>query len=218
MKREQVLKAVEAVKADSEKKKNFGQTVDLIITFKDIDMKNPKANVDLYVRLPHGRGKKVKVCALVGPELAADAKEIFDRVIVQEQFPGFTEKKVSRKLAADFDYFVAQANIMGQVASVFGRSLGVRGKMPNPKVGCVVPPKGANLKQLYEQLQSTVKVKAKGGPLVQCAVGIEQMSSDDLTENAMTVITAVLRALPNEDHNVKSVILKKTMGKPVQVV
>ena len=176
MKREQVLKAVEAVKADSEKKKNFVQTVDLIITFKDIDMKNPKANVDLYVRLPHGRGKKVKVCALVGPELAADAKEIFDRVIVQEQFPGFAEKKVSRKLAADFDYFVAQANIMGQVDDPVEDLLGV------------------------------------------CAVGIEQMSSDDLTENAMTVITAVLRALPNEDHNVKSVILKKTMGKPVQVV
>lgn len=216
MKKDQVKNALESLKSDSKKRK-FTQTVDLIINLKDLDLKKPEEQVDLFVRLPKGRGRKVKVCAFVGPELAAEAKKVFDKVILIEQFPGYTDKRKTKKLASEFHYFVAQANIMAKVASTFGRVLGTRGKMPNPKVGCVVPPRGVNLQQLYDQLQRTVKAKAKVGPHMQCAVGSEEMSDDDLAENIMSVYNAVVHKLPNEQHNIKSIYIKRTMSKPVQV-
>src|SRR3990167_4375199 len=215
MKRESVRKAVDALQA--EPKRGFSQSVDLIINLRDLNLKDPKQQIDQFIRLPKGRGRKAKVCALIGPELHADAKQIFEKVILQEQFPGFAEKKLLRKLAKDFDYFVAQANIMASVATTFGRVLGTRGKMPNPKAGCVVPPKGANLRLLHENLSDTIRVAAKKDPLLQCVIGSEQMSAEDLTENAMSVLSSVLRVLPNEEHNIRSVYLKKTMSKPVQV-
>ena len=74
-----------------------------------------------------------------------------------------------------------------------------------------------NLQQLYDQLQRTVKAKAKVGPHMQCAVGSEEMSDDDLAENIMSVYNAVVHKLPNEQHNIKSIYIKRTMSKPVQV-
>lgn len=216
MRKEEVRKALESLKADS-KKRNFTQTVDLIINLKDVDLKKPEEQVDIFVRLPKGRGRKVKVCAFVGPELASEAKKVFDKVVLADQFPGYTDKRKVKKLASEFHYFVAQANIMAKVASTFGRVLGTRGKMPNPKAGCVVPPKGVNLQQLYEQLQRTIKAKAKVGPHMQCAVGSEEMSDEDIAENVMSVYNAVVHKLPNEYHNIKSVYVKRTMSKPVQV-
>lgn len=216
MRKELVTKALESLKADSTKR-NFIQTVDLIINLKDLDLKKPEEQVDLFIKLPKGRGKKIKVCAFVGPELLGEAKTVFDRVILVDQFPGYADKKKAKKLAAEFEYFVAQANIMAKVAATFGRALGTRGKMPNPKAGCVVPPRGVNLQQLYEQLQKTIKAKAKVGPHLQCAVGSEEMSDDDIADNVMSVYNAVVLKLPKEHLNIKSIYVKKTMSKPVQV-
>jgi len=43
------------------------------------------------------------------------------------------------------------------------------------------------------------------------------MSNDDVTENVLTVYNSLLHALPNENHNIKDVYLKLTMGKPVKI-
>jgi ribosomal protein L1 len=102
------------------------------------------------------------------------------------------------------------------VAQTFGKVLGTRGKMPNPKAGCVVPPKTA-LKPLYERLQKTVHLKAKTQLVVKCSVGSEDQNEDEVVDNVMTAYNAVLHKLPNESHNIKNVLLKLTMGKPVRI-
>ena len=105
---------------------------------------------------------------------------------------------------------------MPKVATVFGRVFGPRGKMPNPKSGCIVPP-NANLRTLYEKLQHTVRATVKSAPLIQCPIGTEEMNPEDVAENALTVYNSVLRLLPNEKHNIKNVYVKLTMGKPIEV-
>jgi len=62
-------------------KRNFKQSIDLIINLKGLDLKNPEHQVNLFVPLHYSKGKKVKVCALVGPELLAQAKEVCDNTI-----------------------------------------------------------------------------------------------------------------------------------------
>ena len=215
MDKEQIQAAVAKAK-DISGKRNFRQSFDLIINLKGLDVKKQEHQVDTFITLPHARGKKVKVCALVAAELETQAKNVCDSAIMSDNFEKYKDKKEVKKLANSFDFFIAQANIMPKVATAFGRVLGPRGKMPNPKSGAVVAP-NANLKPLYEKLQRTVRATTKSAPLIQCAIGTEDMNQNDVAENALIVYNSLLHVLPNEKHNIKDIYIKLTMGKPVKV-
>jgi large subunit ribosomal protein L1 len=194
-------------------KRKFSQSVDLIINLKGLDLKKPENHVELYILLQHGKGTPNKVCALVGPELKDDAEANCDFTVQEKDFDGYAkDKKAAKKLAAGYDFFVAQANIMPKVAGAFGRVFGPRRKMPNPKAGCVVPPKFN-----FKPLRHTVKAVAKEKPLIQVSVGNEKMTDAQLAANIMAVYDQVLHKLPGERNNIRSVYVKYTMGKPVQL-
>lgn len=198
-------------------KRNFVQSVDLVVPLIGLDLKKPEHQVDFFIGLPHGSGKKMKVCALIGPELQPEAKSACDGMVLQEDFPNYGKnKKLTKKLVRQYDFFIGQANIMPQIASTFGRVLGPKGKMPNPKAGCIVPPKFA-LKPLVEKLQSIVHVTAKVVPIVQCKVGNESMSDDALAANVLVVYDQLVHVLPASEQNVKAAFVKLTMGAPVRI-
>lgn len=215
MEKQELQSALQKAKDISEKR-NFKQSFDIIINLKGLDPKKPEHNVDAFITLPHQRGKKVKVCALVGAELFEQAKGIFDNAVLSDTFDKYKEKKEIKKLANGYDFFIAQANIMPKVATAFGRVFGPRAKMPNPRAGAVVPP-NANLKPVYEKFQRTVRATTKNAPLVQCGIGREDMNLAEVADNALIVYNSVLHALPNEKHNIKDVYIKLTMGKPVKI-
>lgn len=216
MNKEALQKAIEALKKTSPKRK-FTQKYDLIITLKNLDLKVPEQQVEQWISLPHPEGKQTKICALVGGELAEQAKKACDFVILNEEFKLYApDKKKIKKLANEYTYFIAQANMMQEIAKVFGRILGPRGKMPNPKAGCVVPP-NANLAPLVERLKKTIKISAKTQPVIKCVVGTEKMSDDHIIENVLAVYSPLIHALPEETNNVKAVLLKFTMSKPIKV-
>ena len=137
MDKEKIKKVLEELK--KEKKRKFNQSYDLIINLKDFDIKsNP---INFFVTLHYPRGKKVSTCALVGAGLAEKAKGVCDFVISEKDFNKYKDdKKGVQTIAKKYDFFIAQANLMAQVATIFGKVLGPKGKMPNPKAGCVVPP------------------------------------------------------------------------------
>jgi len=146
-----------------------------------------------------------------------DAKENCDRAIGQEEFKSFADnKKEVKKLVREYDFFIAQADAMGAVATSFGKYLGPLGKMPSPKAGCVIPPKGST-KPVYERLQKTVKLMIKGEMSVKCAVGKEDMKDEDVADNVLAVFTAFANGLPQHDKNIKDVLLKLTMSKAVAI-
>jgi large subunit ribosomal protein L1 len=215
MDKNSVLEALEKLKMSSQKRE-FKQSIDLIIALKDLDFKKPEQQVEMFLSLPYTTGKKTKVCALIGAELSDDAKKVFDMVILQDDFTKYDKRK-ARTLAEQYDFFIAQANIMTKVAATFGRYLGVRGKMPNPKAGCVVPPKGVNLSVLYEKLQKTLKVSAKKVPVIQLRVGTEEMPPEHVADNIMFIYDQLIHHLPGEKDNVKAIYLKYTMSKPLKL-
>jgi large subunit ribosomal protein L1 len=216
MDKNSIKEALKKLKETSQKR-NFKQKVDLIINLKGLDLKKPEQQVELYVPIHHPRGRKLKICALVGPELKEDAEKSVDKTLSVDDFTEYQkDKRLIKKLAEEFDFFIAQANIMPKVAQVFGKYLGSRGKMPNPKAGCVVPPKTA-LKPLYDRLQFTAVAKAKVQPVIKCTVGTEDQDAEQVADNIFTIYNAVIHKLPQEENNIKNVLLKLTMGKPVEV-
>ena len=210
MDKKQIENTLKTLKQSSPKR-NFKQSIDLIVHLKGLDLKKQEHQINLFVTLQHDTGKKVSVCALVGPELEKSAKEACDEVILLEQFNKFKDKKEIKKLAGKHDFFISQANIMPKVATTFGRFLGPKGKMPNPKVGGVLPP-NANVKQLYEKLKRTINIATRNEPTIKCMVGKEDMSDDIIVDNILTVYNSITQNLPNENQNVKSVMLKLTMS------
>lgn len=216
MEKQDVLNALKELK-EKNKKRNFKQTYDLIITLKDLDLKKPENQVDFFLTVQHSKGKKAKVCALIGPEMEANAKGAMDSYILVDDFIKYErDKKLMKGVARQFDFFIAQATIMPKVATTFGKVLGPKGKMPNPKAGCVVPP-NLPLKPLYEKLQKTVHLSAKTSLMVQASVGKEDMPDEEVADNIKTIYDALAHTLPNGDDSIRNVLLKFTMGKPVLI-
>ncbi|MFH1770110.1 MAG: hypothetical protein ABH828_00985 [archaeon] len=213
MDKKSIIQALDKLKKDS-KKRNFSQSVDLIVTLKDLNLKNVNDQVDFFITLHHSVNKKTKVCALVGTELADECKKVCDETITQ--FDAYKEKAKSKSLAKKFDFFIAQASLMAQVASVFGRTFGPRGRMPNPKIGAVVAAK-PQIKPLYDKLQKTVHISAKKEPVVHVMVGKEDQKVEEIIDNILYVYDQLIHHLPKEKNNINNIFLKFTMSKSIKI-
>jgi large subunit ribosomal protein L1 len=216
MERNQVLEALKKLR-EIAKKRNFKQSVDFSIVLKEVDLKNPDNRIDEFLVLKHPLGKKIKVCALVDKDLVVQAREACDFVISKDEFSKWAgKKKELKKLASEYDYFIAEATIMTDVAATFGKVFGPKGKMPSPKSGCIVTPK-SDLKSLVERLQKMVRLQAKKQPVVSTIVGVEDMKDDDLADNILQVYDFIVKKLPRGEQQVKKKYIKLTMSKPVMI-
>ncbi len=214
MEKTTVIQALKEARANSKQRK-FRQSFDFVMALKGLDLKKPEHQVDSYVSIPHGKGKKAKICAIVGAELLDNAKKNTDHHILIDNIANLKKGEI-KALARDYDYFIAQANVMPKLATSLGKIFGPRGKMPNPKAGCIVPP-NANLAPLVERLQKTIRVTAKTSPVVHCCAGTEEQKDEEVADNILAIYTSILKSLPNEKDNIKNVFVKLTMGKPVNI-
>ncbi len=210
MNKDQILKAIK--EARKGKKRNFIQTAELIVALKDIDLRRPENHIELYVELPKGVGKQLKIAAIVTPDMLEEAKKHFDAVFVEEDLKKFKEnKREAKKLARAYHYFVASAPIMPKLAAALGRYLGPLGKIPSPKAGMIIAAK-QQIPVVAKKLRNTVKITVKKEPQAQVRVGTEKMSDEDIAKNIETVYNALIRALPKEEANVKNIYFKFTMS------
>lgn len=209
-------KLLEVVKKARNVKKKFKQKFDLVVNLRNLNLKKPEENVNSFLTLPYYPGKKIKTCALIADELSTKAKAVCDEVIHKNDFDKYKDKKAIKKFAKKCDYVIAQANLMVDIAKVFGKVLGPMGKMPNPKSGCVVPPT-AELKPLVEKLNKTARLQTKNELIIKVLVGNEDMKDEEIVENILFLYNQLLHLLPQEKNNVRNVFLKLTMGKPVEV-
>lgn len=214
MDKNDILKAIQEVRKTSPKKK-FTQSIDLIINLKDLNLKRETDKVNTFFQFPHSHGKKIKICALVDQALLTTAKKNCDNVVLLESFNSLDKKQI-KKLATEYDYFVAQANIMPAIAKTFGKILGPKGRMPNPKSGCVVQPT-EDLAPVVKKLQTTVKLETKNELSVKVRAGTETMKDEEIADNVFAAYDKVIHSVPQEKQNVKNIMLKLTMGKPVVI-
>jgi large subunit ribosomal protein L1 len=209
-------KVLEAIKKSREgEKRNFSQTIELIINLKELDTKKEEGKIEEFIELPAGRGKPAKVCAFVGPELRDAAAKHCDVSVLSDDFEKYDKRQI-RKLARSCDFFIAQINVMPAIAKNFGRFLSPIGKMPSPKAGHVVLPK-ANIEPLIKILRKSVKVAIKKAPVFQTIIGNESMSDEELLQNTMAILERLKGKLPKGEHNIKAILIKSTMGSPVKV-
>ncbi len=115
----------------------------------------------------------------------------------------------------DFDVAVATPDMMKDVGKL-GPILGRRGLMPNPKTQTVTNDiKGA----LAELSKGRVEFRSDKTGVVHLAVGKVNMESAQIAENALTVLSEILRKKPADAKGdyVVSLALSSTMGPGVHV-
>jgi large subunit ribosomal protein L1 len=206
--KESFAKAFEELKQKADRK-NFTQSVDLIINLIDIDLR--KTPLSVSVVLPHPV-KENRICGFLEKKSAYVDKTV-QKAEIQADWPKSELKRLSR----NYDIFISAASLMPMLAAKFGRTLGAAGKMPNPKTGGVVMREDENeIKALAERLKKTLIIKPKDNS-IKVLIGKEDFASEKIAENAFAVYTAILNALPNRRENLRSVMLKLTMSKPIKL-
>lgn len=210
--REKVLEAVKRAK-ELAGKRNFTQSVELMVSFRDLDLNRVENRIVADVRLPHGTGKSQKVAVFAEGELAANARDAgADLVLGRKEIEELGgDRKRAKKLVDQYAFFLAQVDMMPFVGRQLGPILGPRGKMPKP-----VPPT-ADIKSLIESCRAMIRINVRTQPVAHVLVGRERMSEEELADNVEAVISTLESRLPKGLKQIKSAYVKTTMGKPVRI-
>ncbi len=151
---------------------------------------NPK-HADQMVRgtvaLPHGTGKPVRVAVFAAGDKAEEAKNAGADIVGAEDLA----EKVKGGWT-DFDVAVATPDMM-RVLGPLGKILGPRGLMPNPKTGTVT----MDLDKAVKELKGgRIEFRVDRQANIAVSVGKVSFEPQQILENAMAFLGAVLRAKP----------------------
>ena len=194
-----------------QKQRKFKQTVELIMVFRDIDVKKGFA-INETVQLPRKLSHPASVCVVASGDLGLKAKSAnADRIVDGTEINKVgANKRESRKLINGYDFFLSDTSLMATVGKTLGQFMGPRGKMPTPV------PFNAPIDSILERFRSSIRVRLRNSLSLACKIGDETMSDDDLTANASAVISLVEKKLPSGDKNIKKIMIKTTMGKLIK--
>lgn len=184
----------------------FNETVELSVK---LTLKKSQSVRDTVV-LPNQFSAQKKVLVFAKGDKAEEAKAagatyVGDSDLIEQIRGGWM----------DFDVAVATPDMMKDVGKL-GPILGRRGLMPNPKTQTVTNDiKGA----LAELSKGRVEFRSDKTGVVHLAVGKVNMECAQIVENALSVLSEILRKKPSDAKGdyVVSVALSSTMGPGVHV-
>ncbi len=191
----------------TDKERKFKQSIELIMVFKDIDVKKG-FTINETIQLPK-TNSPAAICVMASGDMGLKAKNAkADKVIDNDELTRrAANKRESRKLINSFDFFLADTKLMPIVGKVLGQLLGPRGKMPTPV------PFNAPIDSFLERFRSSVRVRVKNSLSMSCKIGDESMEDTELASNAHAVLSGVEKKLPNGDKNIRKILIKTSMGK-----
>ena len=194
------------------KETKFPQSVEVLITLKEVDPKKTDLNINEIIYLPHPTSKQARICFIGSGDLAVRAKNAKANLVLDpaqlENYGG--SKRDAKKLARSYDFFLADTALMPRIGKVLGQALGPKGKIPTP-----VPP-NSPVEAMINRMRTAIRVRSRGSLGVMAKVGDAKLSEPDLAENIVAVVNAVSKKLPNGDKNIRTIMVKTTMGHPAK--
>ncbi|WP_435129626.1 50S ribosomal protein L1 [Halobaculum sp. D14] len=192
--------------------RNFRETVDLAINLRDLDLNDPSNRVDDEVVLPSGTGQETQIVVIAEGETALRAEDVADEVLSGDDLQDLADEEGEAKdLADETDFFIAEADMMQNVASALGRILGPRGKMPTP-----LQPDD-DVVETVNRMKNTVQLRSRDRRTFHTRVGAEDMSPDEISDNIDVIIRRLEADLEKGPLNLDGIYVKTTMGPSVEV-
>jgi len=203
-----------------DKVRKFDESIDFIINFKDINLKDPKQRIDKEFLLRFNLTEVPNICVIASDEILLQAKKSGIDTLNLESLENLNreEKKYKKKFVKKYDFFLVESKMMPQVARSLARFLGPAGKMPKPfPSGYGIISSVDDLKTAIERYKKVIRIQVKKQPILQIKLGKKSMDVDQVFQNMKGVVDYIADLMPHKFNNFKSIIIKTTMGKPVEV-
>lgn len=191
-------------------KAKFDETVELHVRL-GVDSRQADQQVRGAVILPHGTGKKMRVCVFAKGDKAQAAEEAGAEVVGAEDLMA----RIQNENFLDFDVVIATPDMMGIVGRL-GKILGPRKLMPNPKAGTVTQDVA---KAVTEAKAGKIEYRLDKTNIVHCPIGKASFGQEKLQENFDMLMNALVKAKPaaSKGQYVKSCVVATTMGPGIKV-
>lgn len=165
---------------------SFDPTVDLAVRL-GVDPRKADQMLRGSVALPHGIGKETRVAVVAEGAKAEEAAAAGADVAGTEEVIALIEAGT-----LDFDAVIATPDQMGKIGR-YGKVLGPRGLMPNPKSGTVT----MDVAQAVEEVKAgKVEYRTDRQGNVHLVLGKASFPARNLLENYQTVLDELLRQRP----------------------
>jgi large subunit ribosomal protein L1 len=187
----------------------FDETLEVTMVL-GVDPRKADQMVRGTVVLPNGLGKSKRVLVIASADKQQEARDAGADEVGAEDV-------INRIKGGwlDFDAVVATPDMMRLVGAL-GKILGPRGLMPNPQTGTVT---FDIANAVRETKAGKVEYRVDKTGVIHVGVGKLSFDPDLLTENARTLIDAVLKAKPStaKGRYVKSAVVGSTMGPGIKI-
>tara|TARA_B100002051_G_scaffold161337_1_gene152442 strand:- start:481 stop:1170 length:690 start_codon:yes stop_codon:yes gene_type:complete len=195
--------AIDLVKKNSSAK--FDESIDVSMRINLKQTKGGDFNLRTVVKLPNGNGKKTKIAVLCEPDKIEEAKKSGAEIVGSDDL---LEKISAGKF--NFNKLVCTPAMMGKLGK-YGKILGPKGLMPNPKLGTV----STDIKKSVQDIKTgLVEVKNDKDGNVASTIGRKSFSSDKLINNFNYFVDSIKKERPDnmKGELVKNIYLTSSMG------
>jgi large subunit ribosomal protein L1 len=187
----------------------FDPTVDLAIRL-GVDPRRADQNVRGSVSLPNGIGKTVRVAVFAEGAKATEAEEAGADVVGTDEIIAMIDAG-----NLDFDAVIATPDQMGKIGR-YGRVLGPRGLMPNPKTGTVT---NDITRAVSEIKAGKIDYRTDRQANVHLILGKASFTTRQLVENYAAIVDELLRVKPAaaKGRYLRTAHVSTTMGPPITI-
>ena len=193
------------------KVRNFTETFEIQISLKNYDPQRDKRFSGTF-RLPTVPRPNLKCCMLGNAAHCEQADRIgIDHMSVEDLKKLNKNKKLVKKLAKKYDFFMASDNMIKQIPRLLGPGLTKAGKFPT------LLSSGEDMQEKINEVKSTIKFQMKKVMCLNVAVGNVSMTKQEVIVNTQLSANFLASLLKKQWQNIGSIYLKTTMGPAFQI-
>jgi large subunit ribosomal protein L10Ae len=195
----------------SGKKRNFTETIECQITLKNYDPVRDKRFSGTF-KLPSVPRPGLKCCVLGNAAHCEQADRIgVDHMSVEDLKKLNKNKKMVKKLAKRYDFFMASDNMIKQIPRLLGPGLTKAGKFPTLIAA------SDDMQEKIDEVKATIKFQMKKVMCLNVAVGNVTMTHKEVVVNTQLAVNFLASLLKKQWQNIGQIYVKSTMGPPVQI-
>jgi len=195
----------------SGKKRNFTETVEIQVTLKNYDPQRDKRFSGTF-RLPAIPRPNLKCCMLGNAAHCEQADRIgVPHMSVDDLKKLNKNKKLVKKLAKKYDFFMASDNMIKQIPRLLGPGLTKAGKFPT------LLSSSDDMQEKIDEVKSTIKFQMKKVMCLNVAIGNVEMEKQQIIVNTQLAANFLASLLKKQWQNIGQMYIKSTMGPPQQI-
>mmetsp|Transcript_5051 Transcript_5051/g.6312 ORF Transcript_5051/g.6312 Transcript_5051/m.6312 type:complete len:229 (-) Transcript_5051:275-961(-) len=193
------------------KKRNFTETVEIQISLKNYDPQRDKRFSGTF-RLPSIPRPNLKCCMLGNAAHCEQADRIgIDHMSVEDLKKLNKNKKLVKKLAKRYDFFMASDNMIKQIPRLLGPGLTKAGKFPT------LLSSSEDMQEKIDEVKSTIKFQMKKVMCLNVAVGNVTQEKQTIIVNVQLAANFLASLLKKQWQNIGSIYVKTTMSPSIQI-